>query len=103
MRITLPISSHSKCINIICIYLQFQQSTSFQDCYDPLIGIGPTPHLPFDQICSNITNQPPAPLSNSQGTFTHGSGGPGIDDYNQFSNILNNNSCKGGLKSFYLF
>ena len=73
-------------------FLQFEQHTSFQDCYDPLIGIGPTPHLPFDQISSSLLN----PTSNNQVSYLQGSSGAqGVDDYHQINNLLNNNSCKG--------
>jgi len=61
-----------------------------------LIGIGPTPHLPFDQINSSLTV--PGNQSNS---FLHASGAQGIDDYQQINNLLNNNSCKDILSSAY--
>jgi len=75
---------------------KFEQHTSFHDCYDPLIGIGPTPHLPFDPITSNLTQNIP-------GSYLHGSGGGQgvVDDYHQINNLLNNNSCKDILSSAY--
>lgn len=77
--------------------MEFEQHTSFQDCYDPLIGIGPTPHLPFDQISSSLINPP----SHNQGSYLHGSGGQPVDDYHQINNLLNNNSCKDILSTAY--
>jgi len=76
---------------------KFEQHTSFQDCYDPLIGIGPTPHLPFDQISSSLVN----PATHNQGSYLHGSGGQPVDDYHQINNLLNNNSCKDILSTAY--
>lgn len=53
-----------------------------------MIGIGPAPHLPFDQICS-------------QGPNVHGNSKHTTEDYQQLNSLLNNHSSKDRLTSAY--